>query len=148
MGIKRSLLSRASIFSASLGFVLLGLAGCSDITGPRLFTDFQWGEVEVPEDVVEGISTAVALGELFILGQFNTPTRCYALEADFNQSGKNLTLRVKAKSNNSPNCDESLGGFRYTATVRNLKYQTYTLRVIHDVAGASGVEFTETVTIG
>jgi hypothetical protein len=127
--------------------VFLVLSGCSDLTGPRLLTDFAWGEVEEPETVVVGVSTTVALGGLFILGQFNTPTRCYALEADFRRDGSKLTVRVKAESTNSPNCDESLGGFRYTATMINLKYDTYQLRVIHDITGAAGGEYTETVTI-
>lgn len=134
---------------APIGLTLsiLALSGCSDITGPRMVTEFNWGEVQDPETVVEGVSTTVALGDLFILGEFNTPTRCYALEAEFNRNDKNLTLRVVAKSNNSPSCDERLGGYRYTASVANLRFGTYTLKVTHVVAGAVEGEFTETVTI-
>ena len=130
-----------------IGVVFLVLGGCSDLTSPRLLTTFDWGEVEVPEDVVPGVSTSVALGDLFILGQFNTPTRCFALDADFKKSGSNLTVRVKAEPNSSPNCDDRLGGFRYTATMINLEFDTYQLSVIHDITGAAAVEYTSTVTI-
>ena len=127
--------------------VLLVLGGCSEITSPKLLTSFDWGEVEDPETVVEGIGTSVALGDLFILGQMNTPTRCYRLEADFNRSGSNLTVRVHADPNNAPNCDDRLGGFRYTAVMSNLKFGTYQLRVIHDITAGAGSEYTKTVTI-
>ena len=128
--------------------VFLFVAGCKSITEPRLITSFDWGEVEVPEDVVPGVSTSVALGELFIVGQFNTPTRCYNLDGNFQRSGGKLTLRVNANTINSPNCDDSLGGFRYVASISNLKYQTYELTVIHDVTGGSGGgTYTEMVTV-
>ncbi|MCJ7627799.1 MAG: hypothetical protein MUO50_05355 [Longimicrobiales bacterium] len=130
-----------------VGVVFLVLSGCSDLTGPRLLTNFEWGEVEEPENIVVGVSTAVALGDLFILGQLNTSTRCYALDADFQRKGSKLTVLVRAESTNSPNCDESMGGFRYTATMINLKYDTYQLRVIHDIVGGVGTEYTRTVTI-
>lgn len=130
-----------------VGVVFLALSGCSDLTGPRLITNFEWGEVEEPETIVEGISTTVALGTLFILGQFNTPSHCYNLEADFQRNGTKLRIQVMAKPTDSPNCDQSLGGFRYTAQVTNLKFDTYELRVIHDITGGNGGEFTETVIV-
>jgi len=140
-------MSRQPLTLLGIGLLLLALTGCSGITDPRLLTDFDWGEVEDPETVVEGISTAVALGELFILGQMSTPTRCYKLQADFKRKGSELTVRVNARSNDSPNCDQSIGGFRYTAVMSNLKFQTYNLRVIHDITGAAGGEYSTTVVI-
>ncbi len=129
------------------GLVLLALSGCSDLTGPRLLTTFEWGEVEEPDTIVEGISTTVALGDLFLVGQFRTPSHCYELDSDFQRDGTRLTVRVEARPTGSPNCDQSPGGFRYTASVTNLKFDTYELRVIHDVTGGSGGEYTKTVTI-
>ena len=133
--------------SVAFGLSLLVLGGCSGITDPQMFTTFDWGEVEVPEDVVTGVSTSVALGDLFILGQFNTPTRCYTLDGNFKRSGSKLTLRVKADTSNPPNCDVRLGGFRYTAALSNLKYGTYQLQVIHEITGGTGGEYTKTVVI-
>jgi len=127
--------------------IFLVLSGCSGITGPQLLTFFDWGEVEVPEDVVPGVSTTTALGELFILGQFQTPTQCYVLDAEFRQTGKNVTVRVTAEPTGAPNCDPNLGGFRYTASIRNLEFGTYDLSVIHDIVGGTSVEYTRTVTI-
>jgi len=130
-----------------VGVVFLVMSGCSDLTGPQLVTSFEWGEVEVPEDVVPGVATTVALGELFILGQFRTPTRCYVLDGECRQSGKNLTVQVTAETTGTANCDESLGGFRYTAVMSNLKFGTYELRVIHDIVNGAGVEYTRSLTI-
>ena len=120
------------------GIVLLALGGCSSITDPQLVTSFEWGEVEDPENVVEGIEATVVFGELFIVGQLNTPARCYNLDADFQTSSNRLTVRVEANRTNAPNCDESLGGFTYIATMSNLKFATYSLSVIHDVEGGTG----------
>lgn len=133
--------------SVAMLAVVLAIGACSDITAPRLVTAFDWGEVDDPETVVPGITTSVALGELFILGQLNTPTRCYNLEAGFGRSKKKINIRVTAKPNNAPNCDQSLGGFRYTAVVSNLKFDTYDLTVIHDITGGEGGQFTKSITI-
>ena len=133
----------------ALCFLVLSvaLAGCDSITNPRLVTSFNWTEAEDPESIVEGITTSVAYGELFILGQIATPTRCYELDASFARDGMELTLRVFARSSNSPNCDEREGGFRYTATMSNLDFGTYQLTVIHDVDGAAGGEYIQDVII-
>jgi len=112
-----------------------------------LVTSFDWGEAEDPETVVEGITTTVALGELFILGQMNTPTRCFKLDAEFKRKGSEVTVRVTASSSHSPNCDQSIGGFRYTAVMSNLDFRTYDLKVIHDVPAGYGGEYSTTVVI-
>jgi len=127
--------------------VSLAVSGCSSLTGPQLLTDFEWGEVENPATVQERVLTSVVLGELFVLGQMQTPTRCYNIGFDLGRNGSQLTLRVSAKPGNSTNCDQNPGAYRYTLTVHNLKFGTYNLRVFHDITGAQGGEFTETVTI-
>jgi hypothetical protein len=136
-------------FRTTLGLtaLLLAVPGCDSLTGPQLLTDFEWGEVEEPANVQERILTSVVLGELYVLGQMQTPTRCYSIGFDFSQSGSQLTLRISAKPGNSPNCDQSLGAYRYTLTVHNLEHNTYNLRVFHDITGAEGGQFTETVVI-
>ncbi len=63
--------------------MFLAFSGCSDITGPQLLTNFDWGEVDVPEAIVEGASTSVALGESLHPRPIQTPTRCYNLDANF-----------------------------------------------------------------
>jgi len=127
--------------------VSLAVSGCSSLTDPQLLTDFEWGEVENPATVQERILTSVVLGELYVLGQMQTPTRCYNIGFDLGRNGSQLTLRVSAKLGNSTNCDQNLGAYRYTLTVHNLKFGTYNLRVFHDITGAQGGEFTETVTV-
>jgi hypothetical protein len=139
---KKKLLTRFGVT-----VLLLALAGCSDVTAPKLITSFEWGEMEDPETVVEGITTSVALGELFILGQIKTPARCYNLDHNFNRNGKDLILSVTATRTSTPNCDETIGGFRYTFVASNLKYDTYDLRATHTVTNAAGGVYTATVTI-
>jgi hypothetical protein len=140
-------MARNRTVPVALALLVVALSGCDDITNPRLVTSFNWTEAEDPETVTEGISTSVALGELFILGQVVTPARCYELTGDFAEAGANLSLRVAARSNGSPNCDQRIGGFRYTATWSNLDYGTYNLTVVHDVEDGPGGEYTRTVTI-
>lgn len=125
-------------------FLSVALWGCSEITAPRLLTTFEWGEVPEPETLTEGISTAVALGDLFIVGEFPTATRCFEPTPDFDRDGDRVTLRVDATRTSAPNCAESPGGYRYTASITNLDHGTYTLRVIH---AATDRTFTESVTI-
>lgn len=127
--------------------LIMVLSGCDSITDPRVITTFDWTDVPDPETVTEGISTSVAFGDLFILGQLVTPARCYELDGTFTVDTGKLTIRVTARSNGSPNCDESVGGFRYTATVSNLEFRTYELTVIHDVENGTGGQYTKTVVI-
>jgi len=126
----------------------LAVTGCSGFTDVDLITDFQWGEVEDPSTVTEGIDVTVALGELFILGQLNTPTRCYNLTPDFSLNGSTLTLTVSARSTGAANCNTDQGGFRYTAAVLSLDFGTYQLRVVHDIEEDQGGTFTETIEMG
>lgn len=120
------------------------LQGCSSITDPARLEDFQWGEVEDVTSIVEGIDPAVGLGDLFILGQVSTPHKCYRLDASFSRDGRTLILRVRGDVAN-PDCADSEGGYRYTATIRNLERGTYDLNVIHQVEGRTRMSFTDTV---
>ena len=107
--------------------------------------EFTWGPVDAPETVVEGIDVTTGLGDIFILGQFNTPSPCYSLTADLSRSGSKLTLRVKAAERNTSTCPGGIGGFRYTAVIRNVEQgKTYQLEVTHDVGGQTK-SFTESV---
>ena len=126
---------------------LLLLAACSGVTDPQFVTSFQWTELEDPNTVTPGITTSVAFGEVFILGQLNTPAQCYELTGDFDKTSKTLSLRVRARRTNAPNCNETLAGFSYTATMSNLSFGEYALTVTHDVDGGTGGVYTETVTI-
>lgn len=136
------LVRRLSMVGATIA--ALSQWGCSEITAPRLITTFEWGEVEDPETVVEGISSTVALGDFFLSGQFQTPSRCFELRPEFERSDSRLTVRIVAGPTASPNCDQNTGGFRYTASITNLEFGTYDLRVVHE---ATGGEFRESVTI-
>ena len=126
--------------------VVLVVGGCSSLTEPEVVTDFQWTEVD-PEIMEEGVVATVALGELFILGQVPTPTRCYRVDFGFEKRGSKLTLQIDATTSMTENCDLSPGGYRYTLGVYNLKSGTYELRVFHDVSGGQARAFTQTVTI-
>lgn len=132
--------------SSALAAALLVVAGCAGITNPARLEVFEWGEVEDPTQIDEGIDPAVGFGELFILGQVATPTRCYRLNATFDEDGSELTMRVRGEVSN-PNCDEADGGYRYTATIRNLEVGVYDLRVIHEVVGGDTKSFTDSVEI-
>jgi hypothetical protein len=131
----------------ALALLVVALSGCDSITDPQLVTSFDWTEVPDPQTVTEGISTSVAFGDLFILGQVITPARCYELQGTFAVDAGKLTVRVTARSNGSPNCDEREGGFRYTATMSNLAFRTYELTVIHEVDDGTGGQYTKTVVI-
>ncbi|MGD8277911.1 MAG: hypothetical protein PVH00_07785 [Gemmatimonadota bacterium] len=133
--------------TGSLIAVVLAVAGCGSLTEPQLLTDFEWGEVDDPATVQPGIQTAVVLGELYVLGQMQTPTRCYRLTKDFDQSGSRLTLKVTAAGSNTANCNVSQGGYRYTLVVHNLKFDTYDLRVTHAIEGGQDGHFADTVTV-
>jgi hypothetical protein len=129
------------------GVVLVLLVGCSGVTDPRFVTSFQWTELEDPTTVTPGITASVAYGEVFILGQLNTPAQCYELTGDFGRASRTLTLRVRARRTNAPNCIETLAGFSYTAVMSNLSFGEYTLTVTHDVDGGTGGVYTESVTV-
>lgn len=120
--------------------VFLAAGACSDITAPRLLTTFEWGEVADASTIVEGISTTVALGDFFVVGEFPTPSLCFQVSPDFERRDGRLTIRIRAAQTGATNCAQTPGGFRYTASVTNLDSGTWTLRVVHE---ATGNEFTE-----
>lgn len=130
----------------ALAVALLAVGGCSAITNPARLAVFDWGEVEDPTSVVDGIDPAVALGEVFILGQVSTPTRCYRLNAEFDESGSEIRLHVRGEMAN-PDCADDDGGYRYTATIRNLAVGLYDLRVTHEVVGGETQTFTDMVDV-
>lgn len=122
-------------------------AGCDLVTDPDPLEDFQWAELTHGETVDERVDVTVVPGEIFILGELNTPTACYSLTADFDKNGSRLLLRISARSTNTPNCQPILGAYRYTAVLRHLNRGTYEFTVEHDVGGGDTREFTESVTI-
>jgi hypothetical protein len=122
------------------------LLNCTSTTAPWLDTEFQYGEVEDPSTVQESVQSTAALGNLYILGQVPTPTRCYRLGHDLSSKGERLTLRIQAKPAGGGAC-EPVGGYRYTMVVLRLHPGTYDLTVIHEITGAQGGRFTETLTI-
>jgi hypothetical protein len=136
-------------FRALSALAVIGLVagGCDLVTEPTPLEEFQWVAVENPDEVAEGVDVASFFGDVSLLGQLKTPTLCYKLESSFDKSGSALTMRVDAKSNDSPNCAQSAGGFRYTAVLRHLGTGSYTLRVIHSVTGASPKEYVTAVSI-
>lgn len=131
---------------AAAGALLL-VAACGGITNPVRLEEFQWGEVEDPTTVEEGMDASVALGDVFVAGELNTPKPCYTLTADFENSGSQLTLRVHAKESGTQNCGDGIGGFRYTAVIRYLKFGNYDLRVIHEISGGQTNEFTASLDV-
>lgn len=130
---------------AVLALLALALGSCSDPAGLTQLEQFTWGPAEQPETVVEGIDVSTVFGDIFILGQFNTPTPCYTLSADLSRSGSRLILRVNAQERNTSTCSGGIGGYRYTAVIRNVEQgKTYQLEVTHDVGGQTKT-FTESV---
>jgi hypothetical protein len=131
----------------TLAAVVLIAAGCDSITGLDALASFDWGELEEDEVVDEGIDVTSVLGEIFVLGELTTPTRCYRLSADVEQDGGDVTLRVDANSTQTQNCNPDPGGYRYTAVIRNLPPATYTVRAIHAVSGGTTREFSDTISV-
>lgn len=130
----------------AVAVVLSGLA-CDSVAGPEPLDAFSWGEIAAAEPVEDGIDVNVGLGDVFVLGELNTPTRCYGLDADFSQSGDRLTLDVEATSQQSGSCADAAGAYRYTAVLRGLEQRDYQLRVVHAVAGGETREFTASVSL-
>lgn len=133
---------------APLMFVaLLGTAGCDLTTAPVVFQDFQWLMVENANDVIEGIDAAAFGGDVALLGQLRTPTRCFKLSAHFDHNGSSLAVHIAAEPTNAPTCDSAPGGYQYTAAIRGLDAGDYTLRVTHSVPGSPDKEYTKSISV-
>lgn len=127
--------------------VLFTAFACDSVAGPEPLDSFSWGELPQGQAVEDGIDVSLGLGDIFVLGELNTPTRCYGLEADFRQDGDRLTLEVTATSRQSGACADQPGAYRYTAVLRGLAQRDYQLRVVHAVAGGETREFTTAVSL-
>lgn len=113
--------------------VLLGLSGC-DTFAPETLGSFTWSELE--GGPIEEFSTFTAIGrDVLVLGELNTPTACFSLEPDLTETSSRLTLRIEARSRNTPNCAQRVGSFRYEAQLNGLDTGTYALIIVHDIAG-------------
>lgn len=131
---------------AALAFLLV-LPGCDSLTGPETLGSFSWSEIE--GDPVEDSSDFVAVGrEVLLIGEFTTPTACYSLSPHLTESSTRLTLRIEARNNQTPNCAQEAGSYRYEAMLNRLDNGTYALVVIHDVQGGSRTEFVHDLVIG
>jgi hypothetical protein len=126
--------------------LLLTVGGCES-TAPKTLEDFQWVSVQDQNSVTDGIDAQSFFGDVDFIGQFKTPSLCYNIAASFSKSGSTLTLRVDAKSTNSPNCNQTPGGFQYTGVLRHLDAGMYTFHVIHAVEGQTPQEFSVSLTI-
>jgi hypothetical protein len=102
-------------------------AGCGFLTDVEKLESFQFEELEgMTTDTVEVNGVP---GAIFVLGQINTPTRCYALRGELEEKDRSLTLRVSARST-ATTCAAD-GAFRYQAVLRPLEAGTYDVRIIH-----------------
>jgi hypothetical protein len=127
--------------------IALSPMACDSVAGPEPLDQFSWGELPQGQAVEDGIDVSVGLGDVFVLGELTTPTRCYALDADFSQSGDRLTLDVRATSTQTGACADNPGAYRYTAVLRGLAQRDYELHVVHAVTGGARREFTESVSL-
>jgi hypothetical protein len=125
---------------------LLG-AACDSVTGLDALGSFSWGELDEGTVAEEGIDVTGVLGEIFVLGELTTPTRCYRLTAEADRDGDRVTLRVDANSTGTDNCNTVQGNYRYTAVIRNLPPATYQVRAVHAVSGGETLEFSDTISV-
>lgn len=129
-----------------LAAVLFLLPGCDLVTGPKTLGNFTWAEIE--GGPVEDSSNFVAIGsDVLILGDIGTPTACYSLTPHLAESQTRLTLRVAARSSQTPNCEQRAGSYRYQVMLHRLDRGTYELVIIHDVEAGERIEFRHSVTI-
>ena len=130
----------------ALGLLLL-LSACDTVTGPDTLGSFTWTEIE-GGGTVEAFADFAAFGsDVLVLGEFNTPTACFRLTPHLTETASRLTLRVEARSTQTPNCADRTGAFRYEATLNGLDSGTYALVIVHDVQGNLS-EFEHTLNIG
>jgi hypothetical protein len=113
--------------------VLPVLSGC-DTFSPETLGTFTWSELE--GGPVEELSTFAAIGtDVLVLGELNTPTACFSLSPDLQESSSRLTLRIEARNRETPNCAQRIGSYRYEAQLNGLDVGTYELIIVHDVPG-------------
>lgn len=127
--------------------LLIPLSGCDSLTGPKTLGAFSWAEIE--GGPVDEMSDFVALGrEVLVIGEFNTPTACYSLSPHLTESRSRLTLRVEARTTQTPNCAQRIGSYRYEVFLNSLDNGSYDLIIIHDVQGGDRSEFEHSFVIG
>jgi hypothetical protein len=130
----------------TLGLLFL-LSGCDTLTGPETLGAFSWAEIE-GGGTVEAFADFAAFGrDVLILGEFNTPTACFRLTPHLTESATRLTLRIEARTTQTPNCADRTGAFRYEATLNGIDNGTYALVIVHDVQG-NLTEFEHSLIIG
>lgn len=137
---------RRTIRAALIAALAFAGSGCAVLTEPKpLLDEFNWEVIDTPDTITEGVELAPFFGDISFAGQLKTPTRCFTLSPKLETSGSSITIRVTTASTNSQTCAQTVGAFRYTGVVRNLRTGTFTVKVIHVVPGKADQEFTRTV---
>ena len=113
------------------------LAGCDPTSvGDQQLTTFQYSEQTHGDTVTTSLDATSFGRRILFVGQTNTPTTCYLLEADLDANDFTLTLEVTARSQMS-NCPGPIGTFTYTGAIDVRRSGTYHFVVQHSFTNSS-----------
>lgn len=129
---------------------LLLLAGpaCGVLTEPGpIIDEFAWEAEENPANITEGVDIAGIFSSISFLGQVKTTNLCYSVASTLEVTGTDVTIRVTLTNSGSSNCNQTMGGFRYSGIVRNLPPGTYNVKIIQVVGTGAPVEFTKSIRV-
>jgi hypothetical protein len=128
--------------------ILLAAPACSFITEPGpIIDEFAWEAEENPANITEGVDLAGLLGNITFLGQVKTTTLCYSVASKLEVAGTDVTIRVTLTNSGSSNCNQTMGGFRYSGIVRNLPSGTYNVTVVQVVGTGAPTEVTKSIRV-
>jgi hypothetical protein len=128
--------------------LLFGAPGCGILTEPGpIIDEFAWEAEANPANITEGVDMAGVFASISFLGQVKTTNLCYSVASTLEVDGSDVTIRVTLTNSGAPNCNQTMGGFRYSGIVRNLPSGTYNVKLIQVVGTGAPTEVTKSIRV-
>lgn len=111
--------------------LLLALAACAEPFGPPAELEFGVGFGTLPAASSDAPTVTGRRGEILVGGVVPTPNGCQGLRGDVERDGRELIVRIVARSRAGNRCAETSSGFAYQVMVRGLERGAYRVRIFH-----------------
>jgi hypothetical protein len=127
--------------------LLFAAPGCGLTEPGPIIDEFAWEAEENPGNITEGVDIAGIFSSISFLGQVKTTNLCYSVASTLEVDGTDVTIRVTLTNTGSSNCNQTMGGFRYSGIVRNLPSGTYNVKVVQVVGTGAAQEVTKSIRV-
>lgn len=130
--------------------LILALAACAEPFAPPAELEYGVGFGTMPAATRDAPAVSGRRGEILISGVVPRPNGCQGLRGHVERDGRELLVRIIARSRAGGPCEEGSTGFAYQVMARGLERGAYRVRIFHvyeDVEWPASLAFDEVVSV-